>query len=218
MIGDLLLGFGIVLVLAVAGVWAGPRLLRGFGGARVRMALLTSRDGRYAVRIADSLQSVASRVRRAVIAMDPDPNEREAVLAMLRQFSGVELNALLWQCRLLLATGDTDRIRELRALLEKESADWARQTDPAARDRAERQMAALRQELESRSQTGRTWALLVTGMEQAQRDLETLERELVVLGVAKHQPITAFRSRIAESVDSLRRLREAHAELERPGT
>jgi len=214
-IGDVLLGFAAVIVLAGLGLWAAPALLRGWRGTLVRLALLPRRDGRYAVKLADALQSVAARIRRVIVAMEPDPVEREAILAMLRQFSGAELTALLWQVRLLLATGDTERIRELHPRIEEETRRWATLTDPAERDRAAQRIATLRQELEARRQTGRTWALLVQGMEQAQGDLEALERELVVLGVAKHQPLTEFRARIGESVESLRRLRAAHAELDR---
>lgn len=214
MIGDVLLGFGAVIALAGLGLWAAPFLLRAWGGIRVRLALLPHRDGRYAVRLADGLQSIAARIRRVILAMEPDPSEREAILAMLRQFSNEELTALLWQIRLLLATGDTERIRELHPRIEQETRRWSTLTDAAERDRAAQKIAALRQEMEARRQTGRTWALLVQGMEQAQTDLEALERELVVLGVAKHQPLTEFRARIGASIESLRRLRAAHAELD----
>ena len=215
MIGDVLLGFAGVIALAGLGLWAAPALLRGWRGARVRLALSTGRDGRYALKLAYQLRSVAARIRRVILTMEPDPAEREAILAMLSQFSGDELTALLWQVHLLLVTGDTGRIRELQPRIEQETRRWSALSDSAARDRAAQHIAALRQELEARRQTGRTWALLVQGMEQAQRDLEQLERELIVLGVAKHQPVTEFRNRIGASIESLRRLRAAHAELDR---
>jgi hypothetical protein len=215
-IGDVLLGFAAIIVFAGLGLWAAPVLLRGWRETYIRLALLPRRDGRYAVTLADRLQSVAARIRRVILAMEPDPAEREAILAMLRQFCGAELTALLWQARLLLETGDTERIRALHPRIEQETERWSKLTDSADRDRAARQIAALRQELESRRQTGRTWALLVQGMEHAQQDLEALERELIALGVAKHQPLTEFRARIGASIDSVRRLRAAHAELDRP--
>jgi hypothetical protein len=134
---------------------------------------------------------------------------------MLRQFTGAELDALLWQMRLLLATGDNERIRTLHRQIEARTEDWSRQPDGPVRERAASDMAGLRQELEARRQTGRAWGLLVRGLEQAGRDLEALERELVVFGVAKQQPLSVFRGRIAESIENLRRLRAAHAELDR---
>ena len=214
MIGDVLLGFAGVIVLAGLGLWAAPVFVRAVRGTQVRLALLLRKDGRYAVKLADSLQTISARIRRVILAMEPDPVERESVLAMLRQFSGDELNALLWQIRLLLATGDTERIREIHPRIEEESLRWSTLSDGDERDRSARNIATLRQELETRRQTGRTWVLLIHGMEQAQADLEALERELVALGVAKHQPLTEFRARIAISVESLRRLRAAHAELD----
>lgn len=217
MLMDLLLGFAGVIILAAALAWGWPMLRRGWRGAGVRMALLLSRDGRYAVRLADSLQAASRRIRRVVETLEPDPVEREDLLAMLRQFSGAELDALLWQMRLLLATGDNERIRELHRRIEAQTEGWSRQADGPARDRAAADLAGLRQELETRRRTGRAWAVLVRGLEQAGRDLEALERELVVLGVAKQQPLSAFRSRIAESIENLRRIRAAHAELDGPG-
>jgi hypothetical protein len=216
MIVDLLLGFGLVIVLAGAVVWGWPALRRGWRGVGVRAALLLSRDGRYAVKLADALQAGSRRIRRVVQTLEPDPAEREAVLAMLRQFTGDELDALLWQMRLLLATGDNERIRALHRQMDEQTEAWSRQADGPARERAAADLAELRQEIETRRQTGRAWAVLVRGLEQAGRDLEALERELVVLGVAKQQPLSAFSGRIAESIENLRRIRAAHAELDSP--
>lgn len=214
-LGDVLLGFGAVVALSALAYWVGPRLLWGWRGTRVRLALLAHRDGRYAVQLAGGLQQVAGRVQRVIVATESDPAEREAVLVTLRQFSRSELTALLWQVRLLLATGDTDRIRQLHPQIEQETQRWSALTDEGSRDAAAARIAALRQELDARRETGRTWALLVKGMEQAKQDLETLEREMVMLGVSKHQPLTEFRQRISESVESFRQLRAAHAELNR---
>ena len=214
MIADLLTGFLSVLAAAAAAVWAWPLLRRGWRGGTVRLALLTSRDGRYAVRLADAVQGASLRIRRVIHTLEPDPVEREAVLATLRQFSGDELNAVLWQMRLLLATGDNDRIRLLHRRIEEETQAWSRLSDPAAREQAAAAIAGLRQDLETRRETGRAWAGMVRGLEQAARDLEALERELVVLGVAKQQPLTAFRDRIAEALAHLRQVRAAYAELD----
>lgn len=214
MIADLLTGFGIVIVLAGVAAWTWPGLLRGWRGLSVRLALLFSRDGRYAVKLADSLQASSARIRRVIHTLEPDPVEREAILVMLRQFTGSELDALLWQMRLILATGDNERIRSLHGRIEADTQAWSRMPESAARERAAAEIARLRQELETRRQTGQAWVGLVRGLEEATRDLEALERELVVLGVAKQQPLSVFRVRIAESLDNLRRLRAAHAELD----
>jgi len=216
MIADLVLGFGAVLALAGAIAWGWPALRRGWRGARVRVALLFSRDGRYAVKLAGVLQAGSRRIRRVIQTLEPDPVEQEALLAMLRRFTGAELDALLWQMRLLLATGDNERIRALHRQIDARTEAWSRQPDGQARERAAAELAGLRQELETRRQTGRAWAMLVRGLEQAGRDLEALERELVTLGVSKQQPLTAFSRRITESIESLRRIRDAHAELDAP--
>ena len=214
MIADLLMGFGIAVVAAGVAAWAWPGLLRGWRGLSVRLALLFSRDGRYAVKLADSLQASGARIRRVIHTLEPDPVEREAVLSLLRQFTGTELTALLWQMRLILATGDNERIRALHRRIEADTGAWSRMPESGGRDRAAADIARLRHELETRRQTGQAWVSMVRGLEQATRDLEALERELVVLGVAKQQPLSAFRVRIADTIDNLRRLRAAHAELD----
>jgi hypothetical protein len=135
-LGDVLLGFGAVVALSALAYWVGPRLLWGWRGTRVRLALLAHRDGRYAVQLAGGLQQVAGRVQRAIVATESDPAEREAVLVTLRQFSRSELTALLWQVRLLLATGDTDRIRQLHPQIEQETQRWSALTDEGSRDAA----------------------------------------------------------------------------------
>jgi len=213
-IADLLTGFGIVIALAVLGLVGLPLLRRGWRGTQIRLALQFSRDGRYAVRVADGLQASSARIRRVVRTLEPDPSEREAVLAMLGQLTGADLTVLLWQMHLILATGDNARIRVLLQKIEADTQAWSRMPDSPARERAAADLARLRQELETRRQTGGAWVALVRGLEQAARDLEALERDLVTMGVAKQQPLSTFRTRIAESRDHLRHLRAAHAELD----
>lgn len=214
MIADVLTGFGIVVALAAVGLFGWPWMRRAWRGTSVRMALQFSRDGRYAMRLADGLQASSARIRRVVQTLEPDAAEREAMFAMLRQFTGTELTALLWQMRLILATGDNDRIRELHRRIEDDTERWSQMADSPAREQAAAEIARLRHEMEARRQTGQVWVSLVRGLEQTTRDLETLERELVTLGIARQQPLSAFRARIADSLDNLRRLRAAHAELD----
>jgi hypothetical protein len=213
-IADLLTGLGVVVVLALGAALAWPVLRRAWHGGSVRAALLFSRDGRYAVALAERLRAVSARIRRVVRTLEPDPAERETVLAMLDRFTGTELNALLWQMRLVLATGDTERIRELHRKIETDTESWAR-AGGAERERAAAGLARLRQDLEARRKTGRLWAAMVQGLEQSVQDLAALERELVAAGVTRQQPLSAFRARIAESMENLQRLRAAHDELER---
>ncbi len=215
MVADLLTGFGIVIALAALVLVGLPLLRRGWRGTQVRFALQFSRDGRYAVRLADSLQACSARIRLVLRTLEPDGAEREAVLAILNPFTGEELTALLWQMHLILATGDNARIRILLQRIDAGTEAWSHMPDSPARERAAADLARLRQELETRRQTGGAWVALVRGLEQAAKDLEALERDLVVAGVAKQQPLSTFRARIAETRDHLRDLRAAHAELER---
>ncbi len=213
MIADFLVGLGVAVTLAGVLMWAWPALRRAARGQAVRWLLLTSRDGRHALVLAQQASRSARRIRRSLAAMQQDSAQRLAVRGLLDRFTGEELDALLWQMRLLLATGANDRVRALHMQIEADTRRWAAAPDGLQRQRLVESIGLAKQQLEANRRTTQEWVRLVRGLQAATEGVQTLERELVTLEVTRHQPLAAFQQRLADSLDDLKRVREAHREL-----
>lgn len=201
------------LLLLLWGLW---RLRRLGEGLRRSLAMVLRTDGRRCLWLAHEIRASGKRLRRSVRQGIEERAERRDLLQLLERFTRSELEAVLDQACLLIASSDDRAERRLGEALERQTRRWAGMADGAERESLQEAIAATRQALARIAHINTERRQLVQRLEEAAAAVRSLESELASLSLARHRVLPEFRDQLSAVSQRLAYLRAAHDELQAP--
>ena len=205
-LGGLLLAWGLFSWLR-----AFRRALRSAGRT---LGLWRSRQGREGLRLAGEIRATSRRVRAHLREMGVEPRERNSLTTLLDKFTREELPKTLSQALRFIQALRGRNPRKLQAVLDVLRSHWSEAADAAARERLQREIATVQQQLTQSSEAETGCTRLVEGLRDAAAALAALEIELASLDATRSPGIGPIERQITSLAEDLKIQREVYRSLE----
>ncbi len=198
--------------------WALFSWLRAFRRASRSAArtfgLWRSRQGREGLRLAGEIRAAGRRVRAHLREMGVEPRERNSLTTLLDKFAREELPKTLSQALRFIQALRGRNPRKLQADLDVLRSHWSEAADAAARERLQREIANVQQQLTQSTEAETGCARLLEGLRDAAAALAALEIELASLDATQSPGIGPIERQITSLAEDLKIQREVYRSLE----